>query len=62
MMSGTLVTVCAWLALACTVMLVVAEPFTIGRPREPRTAGDYVFGLAGGSVTVILCGRVLGWW
>lgn len=38
----TFAIIAAWVYIALTVIGLLAMPFSIGRPREPRTAGDYV--------------------
>ncbi|OJU44429.1 MAG: hypothetical protein BGN98_13675 [Microbacterium sp. 69-7] len=38
----TVAIIAAWVYIALTVIVLLALPFSIGKPREPRTAGDYV--------------------
>ena len=57
-----LVTVAAWTLVALQSFYVLTAPFMIGRARDPRSAGDYVLGLLGAAVELVVIGRVLGWW
>jgi len=41
---------------------IIYELYTIGKPRDPLTADEYLFHMFISFMAIILVGRVLGWW
>lgn len=56
------VTVCAWSMSALMVAQALHNVSAIGRDQGPYTTAHYIGQILRGGVTIIIAGRVLGWW
>ena len=54
--------VAAWIAIGLAGAVIFYGPFLIGKPREPLEASGYIVELFSALVSLMVAGRVLGWW
>jgi hypothetical protein len=52
----------AWVAIVLVTLSLIVSPFSISKPREPYTAGNYVALMVESVIIISLAGRVLKWW
>ena len=51
-----------WVLVVLATISLVGGPFLIGKPRDEFTAFSYLVGALNAVLTLLVCGRVLGWW
>jgi hypothetical protein len=59
-----IVAVASWIMLAGGAIKTLCGPFLIGEAKGDavHTPGEYLVGLVGTALQVVLVGRCLGWW
>ncbi len=59
---NTIITICGILLLVLCGIAFISGPFLIGKPRGTFTGGSYIWALLQIGPTVVVIGRVFGWW
>jgi hypothetical protein len=57
-----MIVILAWVSLALYAASLLISPFTIGKPRRPYSAANYIGEILGAAITAVICGRILLWW
>ena len=57
-----LISCLAWAGLVCSAVRLAVLPFLIGKKRDDVSAADCAANVITWPLTLLTCGRLLGWW